>query len=223
MNKQYRLVVFDWEGTLSDTLGLILHCIATEAKKLGYGELDEIYARKIVEFGLVNALKKIFPHLELGQQEHLLSSVQQAILTRHGESFLIPGALELVRTLKEAGYFLAIASNKGPQSLQRALQSTEMDKYFDTVRAAGPIAAKPDKAMLEDILQFLNLNPNQAVMVGDSVTDMQMAFHAKVNGLGLDLYQSQAALLKNAGASEVFDNYADLAHFLLLHQEGAKA
>ena len=63
MGKPYRLVVFDWEGTLGDTLGQILNTVANEARRLQFGVLDEQLARQSVELGLVLAMKKTFPHV----------------------------------------------------------------------------------------------------------------------------------------------------------------
>lgn len=59
MSNPYDLVVFDWEGTIADTLGIVLHVVATEANLLGFGDFDPNQARKFVDLGLVQALKKL--------------------------------------------------------------------------------------------------------------------------------------------------------------------
>lgn len=60
MNKPYHLVIFDWEGTVGDTLGQILYTVADVAKTLGFGEVDPYQARKYVDLGLVQAVKSSF-------------------------------------------------------------------------------------------------------------------------------------------------------------------
>lgn len=61
MSSAYQLVIFDWEGTIADTLGVILHTVATEAKMLGFGDIDPYQARKYVDLGLVQAVKRHCP------------------------------------------------------------------------------------------------------------------------------------------------------------------
>lgn len=214
MSKRYRLVVFDWEGTLSDTIGQILNSVAEEAKQLGLGELDEELARQSVELGLVNAIKKVFPNLNLQQHEALLNAVQHSLMTRHNDVYLMPGALELLTRLQDAGVHLAVASNKGQQSLQRALQQSGLDLYIKEVRCAGPWAPKPDPEMLEDILEHFGVTPDEALMIGDSVTDIYMAGSLNVDAVGVNFYNQQDNALLAAGALTVCHSYSALSDFL---------
>lgn len=87
MSNPYQLVVFDWEGTISDTLGLILHAVTVEASRLGFGSVDPYQARKYVDLGLVHALRKVFPHLSLRQHEQLYEGVQKALLSKNTDVF----------------------------------------------------------------------------------------------------------------------------------------
>ena len=70
MNRSYRLVVFDWEGTLGDTLGQVLNAVASVAKQMQFGEFDELKARQYVVFGLVRAVQKLFPLLTTYQHKN---------------------------------------------------------------------------------------------------------------------------------------------------------
>ena len=78
MSKPFELVVFDWEGTLSDTLGQILNVIISESKRMQFGEVDLDVARRAIVLGPVVALKKLFPHLSAQQQSDLLQHVKRA-------------------------------------------------------------------------------------------------------------------------------------------------
>jgi phosphoglycolate phosphatase len=219
MNKRYRLVVFDWEGTLSDTLGLIIDCIAKEAKRLKLGDLDKVLAYQSVELGLVNAVKKLFPALSLQEYERLLESIQACLLTRHAEVCLMPGAKEIINALHKKGVLLAIATNKGQQGLLRALQATELDSFFKVTRSAGNLPPKPCTQMLEEIFEECNVKPEEALMVGDSLSDIEMAKNMQTDVVGMDFYHKQADALKNAGALAVFSNFAALADFLKLKKD----
>jgi phosphoglycolate phosphatase len=216
MNKQYRLIVFDWEGTISDTLGQVITCVAKEAQRLNFGDLDIALARQSVELGLVRAMKKVFPHLTANEHEQLLMAVQQSLNARHAEVYLIPGVADLIKLLVDHHLLLAIATNKGQQSLQRALSQTALGEFFPVVRSASTFPAKPSPAMLEDILAFYNVSAQETLMVGDSITDIEMAKQIHVDAIGFDFYDQHRDLLLNAGALAVFNDYHQVADFLQL-------
>ncbi|MBA2709401.1 MAG: HAD family hydrolase [Tatlockia sp.] len=216
MGRPYRLVVFDWEGTLGDTLGQILNTVATEARRLQFGELDEQLARQSVELGLVLAVRKTFPNLNELQHEQLLLAVHHALASKTAEVYLIPGAKEIAELLDKSGIHLAIASNKGQQSLQRVIHVSGLDKYFKVTRSAGQTPAKPCPQMLEELMSLFNTTTEETLMVGDSVSDIEMAKSIGVDAIGFDFYHQQEAALRAAGAIEVFDDYKQLAEYLQL-------
>lgn len=219
MSNPYQLVVFDWEGTISDTLGLILHTVASEANILGFGEVDPYKARKYVDLGLVQALKKLFPQLSSRQHEQLVHAVQHSMVTRPTEVRLIPGSLEFIEHLHRLKIDVAIATNKGHQSLLRALQATGLDEFFKVTRSAGQAPAKPSPQMLEEIMEEFGRDPSSTLMIGDSAMDMEMATRINVTAIGVDFYHQQEAALKAAGALAVFDDFKLLADFLNLPNE----
>ena len=220
MNRPYRLVVFDWEGTLGDTLGQILNTVAAEAKRLQFGELNEQLARKYVVLGLVMAVKKIFPHLSMNQHEQLLQAVHHSLATHPMSVCLIPGAQRILQQLQQEGIDLAIATNKGQHSLQRALQASGLEGYFTVTRSAGQAPAKPCPQMLEEIMDVCGATASQTLMIGDSVIDMEMARQVNVDVVGVDFYHQPTESLRAAGALDVFDDYQELAKYLGI--KGAK-
>lgn len=220
MSNPYDLVVFDWEGTIADTLGAIVHTVALEASLLGFGHFNPDEARKYVDLGLVRALQKAYPHLSVSEQELLLQAVQRSLHTRVTEVCLMPGVRKLIHQLHDAKVNLAIATNKGQQSLSRALQTTSLDEVIKVTRSAGQTPAKPCPQMLEEIIEEFGGHVSTTLMIGDSVTDMEMAKSIGVAAVGVDFYHQQEAALKSAGALMVFDNYSRLADFLNLKNTG---
>lgn len=216
MSKPYRLVIFDWEGTLGDTLGQILNNVAVEARRLNFGEMDEHLVRQSVDLGLVKAVKKVFPHLSAQQHQELMQAVQQSLVSRHTDVYLIPGARQIVERLQQNGVNLAIATNKGQQSLLRALQFSGLEQLITVTRSAGQVPPKPCPQMLEEILAIFDLTPAQALMVGDSVTDIEMARSIGMDAVGVDFYHQQRDALLAAGALDVFDDYQLFADFMQL-------
>ncbi|MFT4058871.1 MAG: HAD-IA family hydrolase [Legionella sp.] len=216
MSNPYDLVVFDWEGTIADTLGAVFHTVAIEAEALGFGTFDFNEARNYVDLGLVKALKKAYPNLSDTQHEQLIRAVQHSMAIHASEIWLIPGTREFIQKLHDANITMAIATNKGQQSLARALQISGLDKFITVTRSAGQTAAKPCPQMLEEIIAAVASKASTTLMIGDSITDMEMAKNIHVTAIGVDFYHQQGAALKMAGAAAVFDDYQLLADYLNL-------
>lgn len=216
MGKTYSLVVFDWEGTLGDTLGQLINTVSDEAKKLGFGEVDEQSARDYVSLGLVVAVKKLFPDLSEDNHKTLMLAVQNSLVTHGSEIYLLPGAFEILECLKKSGVDLAVATNKGEQALRRSLKLSKLEQFFTVTRTASQSPCKPCPQMLEEIMQHCGVTPEQTLMVGDSIMDIEMANNAGVDAVGIDFYDNQSSNLLAYGAIEVFENYQQLAAYLQL-------
>lgn len=216
INQRYELVVFDWEGTLSDTSTFVLTLLAKEANRLHFGALDEHLARQSVSLGLTTMIKRCFPLLALTQQEMLLEAMQQTLSKCSLDESLIPGAETIVHAIHACGIQLAIATNRGKQALQRALTASGLAPYFTVTRTASDAPAKPCPQMLEDILAYSGVIAEKALMIGDSRTDIEMAVSIGVDAIGVNFYfqQDQKNELLASGASAVFDNYQMVADYL---------
>lgn len=219
MSNPYQLVVFDWEGTIADTLGNVLHVIAEEAKIHGFGEIDPYQAKDYVSLGLKQSLRKLFPHINDDQHEQLFQSVQQSMILKPTEIRLIPGAKEFIQQLVAARVDVAVATNKGHHSLLRALHMVGLDEIFKVTRSASQVPPKPCPQMLEEIIEELGATPESTIMIGDSVTDIEMANSINVKSIGVDFYHQQEAQLLAAGAAAVFDNYQLLSAYLKATKE----
>lgn len=216
MSSSYDLVVFDWEGTLGDTLGQILFGLKQAAAEMGLGEIQDEEARQYLAFGISKTIKKIFPHATEAQEKILLEHVQASLNAGVVEAWLLPGAKDLVGLLHQSGFFLAVASNKGSQSLAKALDSSGLSAYIKVTRSAGQVPAKPCPQMLHEIMDHFQVHPNATLMIGDSISDMEMAKLAGVDSVGVNFYHQDDKDLWQAGAKAVFDDYAQLALFLNL-------
>lgn len=214
MGRPYRLVVFDWEGTLGDTLGQILNTVAVVAKEMQLGEFDSQAAKKYVSLGLAKALKMVFPNVSLEQHDALIEAVQYSLAANPCDICLIPGAKDFLEKLKKAGKDLAIATNKGQHSLQRALHVTGLSDMFTVTRSAGQVPPKPYPQMLEEIMESCGATAFETLMIGDSKADIEMAKLLHVDAIGVDFYDQQDAILKAAGALAVFNDYQDVASYL---------
>ncbi len=214
MKQPYKLIVFDWEGTLGDPLGHVHSALSQEAKALSLGAYDMLSARKYVSLGLDKAVKKIFPGFQLPQYERLLLGVQQALMLSHTDVYLFEGAKQCIEKLHKAGVLLAIATNKGQQSLARTLDVLALKPFFAMTRAAGEAPPKPSPDMLADILETLGVLPEETLVIGDSPSDIDMARALNVAALGVDFYHQHTDALKQAGAVDVLYDFKQIETYL---------
>ncbi|MCR9191673.1 MAG: HAD-IA family hydrolase [Gammaproteobacteria bacterium] len=215
MLQRYRLVVFDWEGTLAESgLGYVLNAVELAAERLHLGQIDGHIAREAVPLGLANAIKKLFPTASLHQQEDILVEAQKALSALATKTQMVPGAEDTVRFLAQEGMSLAIATNRSAQGLLRALQSSGLDTFFQITRSATEAPSKPCPQMLEEIMDVLQMDATQTLMVGDSISDIEMASAIGVDAVGMDFFHVEEQSLRAAGACEVFDDYQALQQYI---------
>ena len=100
------------------------------------------------------------------------------------------------------------------QASQRALHVSELEIYFPVTRSADQAPAKPCPQMLEEILELTGVSADQTLMIGDAISDIEMASALDVASIGVDFYYQQGDDLKVAGALQVFDDFATLGDYL---------
>ena len=98
---------------------------------------------------------------------------------------LFPGVNEMLNSLREQGYDLAVATGKSRRGLDKGLQETGLHAHFPITRCADETRSKPHPQMLEEILTDHNIDAAEALMIGDSEYDLQMAQNARVDALAV--------------------------------------
>ena len=106
MERNYRLVVFDWDGTLLDSAGAIVASIQAAARDLGLAPPDEKTARQVIGLGLHDALSQAMPGVPAGDYPRVAERYRHHYLAQDHELSLFAGARELVEELADAGYLL---------------------------------------------------------------------------------------------------------------------
>jgi phosphoglycolate phosphatase len=94
-------------------------------------------------------------------------------------------ARETIIELHAKGYWLAVATGKNRNGLNRVLAATQMTEYFHSTRTADQTFSKPHPAMLLEIMDELGLTADRVLMVGDTTHDLQMAVNAGVDAVGI--------------------------------------
>ncbi len=182
---RYKLVVFDWDGTLSDSAGAIVDSMIEASRDLGIAEPDPGRARYTIGLGMVDALRLALPELDPSRYREYAASYHRHFVLREDRMALFEGVKDLLETLRERGCLLAVATGKSRAGLGRAFASTGIGTMFDATRCADETAPKPDPAMLNALLDELDASSPEALMIGDTTHDLQMASAAGVEALAV--------------------------------------
>lgn len=186
MNKPFDLIIFDWDGTLVDSIDWIVHCMQEAAIECGCTVPDRSAARGIIGLSIERAMETLFPGIDASIREQLIRSYSQRFFTRQFQrEDLFVGVYEMLDKFKMAGYKLAVATGKKNAGLLEAMTATEVTDLFDTTRSADQTASKPDPRMIDEIVAELRVDKGRVLMVGDSVHDLQMARNAGVTAVAV--------------------------------------
>ena len=186
MHPDYQLLIFDWDGTLADSIGRIVQAMIEASVTFGYAPRDELAIKGIIGLGLPEAIRSLYPHISDDELVAFRQCYAQSYMVLDVEpSPLFPGVVESLEAFRRQGYKLAVATGKARRGLDRVLGAHGWQDYFDITRAADESASKPHPLMLEQILDHCGVAARQALMVGDSSFDLQMANNAGMDSVAV--------------------------------------
>ncbi len=211
--KVYKAVIFDWDGTLMNSERRIVNSIQQAARMCGLPVLPHSTSKQIIGLSLENAILELYPGVTPEQMVAMAEAYTQFFL----EESTVPmeafdGAEALLFNLKQQGVKLAVATGKSRKGLDRVLSESGFDVYFDTTRTPVESASKPNPLMLEQILEEFELTAEEAVMVGDTTFDMEMA---------QAIHMDRIALSHGVHQMEVLSPYEPVAELNSLHELNA--
>ncbi|MGB8714093.1 MAG: HAD-IA family hydrolase [Onishia taeanensis] len=174
---RYRLVIFDWDGTLMDSEARIVACMQAAARDAGWGELPGEAVSDIIGLGLPEAIARMCPGIGAEQAERLRERYAHHFVAAEAEPLaFFPGVEAGVARLREgADMRLAVATGKSRRGLDRVFAENGSGAWFDASRTADETRSKPHPRMLEELLDEFGVSADEAVMVGDTEYDLEMA------------------------------------------------
>lgn len=210
--KNYPLLVFDWDGTLVNSEGLAIESLQKVADELGYPALSEIVIRQHLGLSLEVLRERLFPeetHATFSATAHKHFSEEKLA------TYFFAGAIETLTHLKGVGFTLAIATNKPRAKLEMALAMANIEDLFAAIRCPEDGAPKPHPHMLLTILDELGHNPQNALMIGDTIFDMHFASNAKVDALAACYGCHKKEQLAAFNPVGFIEDIQELAEFLI--------
>ena len=212
----WRLVVFDCDGTLVDSQHEIVAGMRDAFTAFGCAAPEAEAVRRVVGLHLDEAIARLLSPSGGGR------ALVQSIADRYRETFraggaaahrgapLYPGARELLAALDERQVTMGIATGKGRRGLLATLESHGLEHLFVTLQTADVAAGKPHPEMLHRAMADAGVEPDETLLIGDTVFDMQMAVNASVGAIGVSWGYHASEDLAASGALKIVDRFADL-------------
>jgi len=213
-NTKYDLIIFDWDGTIANSAGIIVESIkeVCASEKLSTPSDHEV--RSIIGLGLNEAFNKIFPNIKEKELQNVQDLYRDAYLKRVDKICLFDGVEIGIKGLAFKGYHLAIATGKSRRGLNNALNKSSLSNFFKVTKTMDECFSKPHPQMINEILDAFMIEPNKALMIGDSSYDLEMATNAKIDAVGVSYGAQMHAQLVDYKPLTIVDNPYDLFEWL---------
>lgn len=184
-----KLIIFDLDGTLLNTIGDIAAATNHALQTYGYPTRSVAEIKSFVGNGINKLFERALPQGHKTQEEVLrIRSAFIPYYNAHGteKTHPFPGMVELLEVLQAKGILLAVASNKYQQATESLIPH-----FFPTIRFCAVlgqregIPTKPDPHIVEEIRRSASVETSDILYVGDSGVDMQTAINAGVEAAGV--------------------------------------
>jgi len=184
--RPYDLLVFDWDGTLVDSISSIVECTQDALADVGATPVDDARVRHTIGLGIREMIDSLVPECDDELFDRICRAYRDrwfsALGSRH-EPF--EGVGLLLEELAAEDYLLGVATAKSRRGLQTDFARTLLGSHFHATRTVDEAPAKPHPGMLEGLIEELGTRPERTLMIGDTAHDLEMAANAGAVGLGV--------------------------------------
>ncbi len=219
--RDLRLLMFDLDGTLVDSIGDIVWCGNAMMKSLGLPPRNEPAATAWVGNGVERFVKRFLTG-EMGAEpeESLLTKGLAAFRDLYSDnscrrSEVYPGVIETLQTLAAKDFQLACVTNKAGNFTTQMLTELKLSEYFSLVVSGDTTARiKPDPMPLLYAVDHFNLKPEQCLMIGDSSNDVLAARAANIPVACVPYGYNHGIDIKLSKPDLILENISDLGQYI---------
>lgn len=218
MSAELRLILFDVDGTLVDSQADILSAMGAAFAQAGLPAPDRGAVLSIIGLSLPQAMAQLAPDAPRQVQAGLDAAYRRAFRDQRlaqgaDHAPLYPGALELLHRLNaRPETLLGVATGKSRRGLDAVIETHGLQRLFVTRQVADDHPSKPHPAMIEAALSETGVARSNAVMIGDTSFDMEMARAAGIDAIGVSWGYHPPERLGQAG--RIVESMAALAEAL---------
>jgi len=220
MNKP-AMVLIDVDGTLVDSVPDLAYCVDEMMKQLSMPTHGEAKVRNWVGNGVERLVRRaLIGKLEGEPDEALYDRAYPVFLELYREntskrSCLYPGVKEGLEYLKGEGYKLGCVTNKAAQFTEPLLKDLGVSDYFSIIISGDTLPEKkPDPMPLLHAAKFFQVAPEQALMIGDSISDVKAARAAGFRIVCMTYGYNHGVDIRDAKPDGVMDSMAELPELL---------
>jgi phosphoglycolate phosphatase len=217
MSKRYDLIVFDWDGTLANSTQLIVDAICQASVDVDLPVPSQEAASGIIGLGLREALLELFGPITEPTIAALTARYAHYYHAREDDIPLFAGVADTVQHLHSKGIALGVATGKGRNGLNKALDRSGIKHYFHATRCVDECHSKPHPQMLWQLMEEVGASPENTLMIGDTSFDMQMAQNANVDRIGLSFGAHPLERLLPHAPLAHFDEFTKLQQWLIMN------
>ena len=215
MAKQFDLIVWDWDGTLADSTGMITTAIVNAAAQVGLPTLDPVAASNIIGLGLKESIHALYGDITAEKAQALAKQYTANYYAGESEIPLFAGAADTIKALHKRGFKLAVATGKGRRGLNLALEHCGLAPYFHATKTVDECFSKPHPQMLDELMDELIVRPERTLMIGDTSYDLQMASNAGVPAVAVTYGAQPRDKLLGYNSIAIFNEFSELSAWLL--------
>ena len=217
MERDIKLEIFDFDGTLADTKENIILTFQMTMKELGVEIKSRQECAATIGLTLEDAFKVLYPGM--AAEKYILLRDTYRRIFKENRKILIPGlfpeVMETLEELRRRGYLMSIASSRQSPSLHSFLEDMKIAHLFEYAVGGDNVEhPKPAPDAVLQILRHYNLSAEEAFVVGDMPFDINMATNAGVKSCGVTWGNADAAQLKESGANYIIDKMSQLLEIL---------
>lgn len=210
-----KLVIFDWDGTLYDSIDTICQSMLSAALLAGAPERNKGDVKNIIGLSLDKAVHVIWPELSTVERNIIIEHYKQIYVAKdQTPPNAYDGVIDTLNKLQSANVKLAVATGKSRRGLERVMSLTGIKGYFAATRCADETKSKPHPLMLEEVLAELKLMPEEAIMVGDTEYDLNMATNAGMKSVGVTYGAHEKSRLQACQPHALISNFNELLDIL---------
>lgn len=215
MAHRFRLIVFDFDGTLVDSQGMIVRAMSDSFATFGLAAPAPAAVRRVVGLTRERAVADLLPDpADTMAVARVADGYRDAFLTlRASPDYhepLFDGAREALARLDRPEVCLGIATGKARRGLLASLERHGLTHHFATLQTADTGPGKPHPDMLRRAMAEVGAGPDETVLIGDTTFDMEMARNAGTAGIGVSWGYHEPDELLDRGAALIVQRFADL-------------
>ena len=185
MKTRFELIIFDWDGTLSDSVGLITDLMIQSFLLHNVSPPSRMEVADILGIKLSEAFKILLKEKDQNVSELILNSYIDLYNENLNKVKLFDGVELGIKELHRYGYKIAIATGGGRNYLDSCLAQTSIKDFINVTKTSDDCFSKPHPQMCNEILNELIIEPEKSIVIGDSIHDLQMAKNAGISSLAV--------------------------------------